>query len=140
MVNQQTKDTQSYYEIEALEGGRFIITWGDNHSGDTVKYRVFEGDGSLVELPYSFKDEVAEIAVLDLLANDSDPDADALTFVLASSSSENGAVVSYDVETDTLFYVPAAAGGIQSLSEGEVLEDSFTLRSPMGRAALPRRR
>ncbi|MCF6432851.1 Ig-like domain-containing protein [Leisingera sp. MMG026] len=126
VVNQQTMDTQSYYEIEALEGGRFIITWGDNYNGDPVKYTVFEGDGSPVELPYGFEDEVAEIAVLDLLANDSDPDADALTFALAASTSEYGALVSYDAETDTLFYDPTAAGGIQSLSDGEVLEDSFT--------------
>ncbi|KIC20046.1 hypothetical protein RA20_10790, partial [Leisingera sp. ANG-Vp] len=125
-VNQQTADNQSYLGIDALEGGRFVITWGDNHGGDAVRSRVFEGSGASAELPFGTEDEVSSISVADLLANDNDPDGEPLVFSLSSATSENGAALTYDPATGTVFYDPTGAAAVQALNSGETLTDSFT--------------
>ena len=109
--------------IAVLENDSFVITW--NGDGD-IYGRVFDFDGSPVEDYYLLEDEVAEIDLQALLANDDLEENNSFVFNLDSATSENGASLSFDEDSGLIFYDPTAATNLQALAEGEVLEDTFT--------------
>ncbi len=66
-----------------------------------------------------------------VLANDEDPDLgpttpEVLSIVSVSSSSEQGATVTYDPGTNRITYDPTTSDALQALAPGEALADSFT--------------
>ncbi len=67
-----------------------------------------------------------DAVLIDVLANDSDPDGDPLTIVRHDLVSALGAAVVYDAVTGSLCYDPTVTAALQLLPAGRELVDSFT--------------
>ena len=128
LVNSETTNHQTRSNVSALSDGGFIIAWQSNDhiedpSADGIKARLFNADGTdrggyTENTPISIQSQA-------LLANDSDPDGDALTISAVSATSSNGASVVLNGD-GTITYDPSGAQTIQALAAGETIEDSFT--------------
>ncbi len=62
----------------------------------------------------------------DLLANDTDPDNDMLTITNVQSTSDRGASVSFNPQTNQISYDSAASDELLALRPGEQVTDTFT--------------
>ncbi|MVO18689.1 Ig-like domain-containing protein, partial [Parasedimentitalea huanghaiensis] len=119
-------------EIASLGDGRFIVTWFGNYNDHDefprrdVVTQIVEVNGDISDSAYTDEDTAFSFNVADLLANDSDPEGDELTFSLDSTTSEFGAAISYDSDTGLLNYDPTSAADIQALGTGQAVEDTFT--------------
>ncbi|MEX0304316.1 MAG: cadherin-like domain-containing protein, partial [Leisingera sp.] len=131
---------RGFPEIAVIDEDRFVISWmsHDAEGGSNMEFRgkVYTFGGTAIEKAFATEDQAQEIDVAALLENDTLAGADELIFALANSTSEYGASLSYDAESGTVFYDPTTAAGIQALSDGEALEDTFTYSVSDGNGGL----
>ena len=138
LINSVTENAQSRPSITALADGGFVVTWesGDGQedtSQSSIKARIFDAEGNPVAVTGIATDEDTVLSrdTAVLLANDSDPDGDALTVTEVSATSELGASVTL-IDTDgngvydRVDYDPTGSEDFQALGAGETVEDTFT--------------
>ena len=128
LVNTETTNNQLWPEITGLANGGFVVTWwsndGEDPSGTGIKAQIFNADGSTPTYGVTDEDTAYTIPGAVLLANDSDPDGDAIVISAVSAMSTLGATVT--VSGGDVIYDPTGAATLDALAEGETLEDSFT--------------
>jgi VCBS repeat-containing protein len=117
--------------FQALKAGEtravtfsYRVTDSDGDTGTAQATITVQGenDGPVAGADEGKTNEDTAIS-LDVLANDSDPDGDALTLV-GVSTSEFGAAIKIDGKA--VVYDPSASAKLQALGAGESATDSFT--------------
>ncbi len=131
LVNEFANDNQVEPSITALSNGGFVVTWrsDDPQQGDTsgsgIKARIFDANGVPQNVGEVTEDGVTTIQPSALLANDSDPDGDAIIISAVSGTSTEGATVTLSGD-GTIGYDPTASATLDALAAGETGNDTFT--------------
>ena len=139
LVNTTTVDAQRDPSVAGLSDDRLVVTWedfsrvGEDASGSAVRGQIFSLDGGANAAPLASSDSAStpagEIVTIDVLANDSDADGDALR-IQSSGNPANGTVSV--TSADELRYTPDTGfsgtdGFTYTVSDGEGGTDTATV-------------